>query len=314
MKDFIKYLQQKNLSASTQKYYRLYVERFLYWLDKEPVNATQKDILAYLSHLKNHRNQQNITRRNSLIALNHYFTCLQKNGTTDHNPTALIKIRGTKKKSLHHIFTFDELQQIDDNYYQIFIANFDDTHIPKNQKENARLSKQRNYALLSLLLYQGLQTNELPRIQIDDIDLIKAQIHLTGNRKSNGRTLNLHATQIGVMMNYLQQIRPQIARYYPPDTRQAFLSLPEVSKKTARNPQLKGAIKQLTRQVKSLQAHFINFKQIRASVITHWIKTYGLRKAQYMAGHRYISSTEQYLPNDLEQLTDEIQKYNPFSL
>jgi len=310
MKDFIKYLQQKNLSASTQKYYRLYVERFLYWLDKEPVNATQKDILAYLSHLKNHRNQQNITRRNSLIALNHYFTCLQKNGITDHNPTALIKIRGTQKKTLYHIYSFDELQQIGDDYYNVFVRNFDENHIPKNQRLFSRLNRQRNNAILNILIYQGIRTNELPNIHLNDIDLLKAQI--TIRRKNTSRILNLHATQIGVLMQYLQQIRPQFLAYRSQETEQVFLPLPETGKKHTESTSTKGLTKPLSRQLKKIAPRYTRLAQIRASVITHWIKTYGLRKAQYMAGHKTIISTENYLQNDLDSLTDDIEKFNPF--
>ena len=70
--------------------------------------------------------------------------------------------------------------------------------------------------------------------------------------------------------------------------------------------------KSFTKQVKALDANFLNFKQVRASVITTWLKTQGLRKAQYMAGHRYISTTERYLPNEIAGLIDDISKFNPF--
>lgn len=54
-----------------------------------------------------------------------------------------------------------------------------------------------------------------------------------------------------------------------------------------------------------------NLKQIRASVITYCVKNYNLREAQYFAGHRYVSSTENYLINDLESLQEEVNKYHP---
>jgi hypothetical protein len=31
-----------------------------------------------------------------------------------------------------------------------------------------------------------------------------------------------------------------------------------------------------------------------------------------MAGHRYISSTENYLPNNIDDLIDDIKKLHPF--
>lgn len=51
--------------------------------------------------------------------------------------------------------------------------------------------------------------------------------------------------------------------------------------------------------------------EVRGSVITRWLKAYNLRKVQYMAGHRYISSTEAYQINDLDDLTEAIDKYFP---
>jgi integrase len=71
-------------------------------------------------------------------------------------------------------------------------------------------------------------------------------------------------------------------------------------------------LKKLKKKIQSIDRNFINFQQIRASVVTHWIQTEGLRKAQYLAGHRSINSTESYLPNDLNELMNDIQKFNPF--
>ncbi len=312
MKDFIQYLQQKNLSKSTQDYYQLYIDRFLYWLDKDIIDCTKKDILRYLAYLKNHKNQANITRRNNLIALNHYFTFLLQNNDIANNPTALIKIRGTKKKMLYNIYSFDELEQLNDNFHHVFIRNFDDNHIPKNQRKQAYLSRQRNYVLFSLLIYQGLITSELQKINLNDIDLIKATIHIKGRTKGEQRTMSLNASQIGALMQYVQNIRPQFLAYRTQETNQLFLPLPESGKTTNNSTQISGLIKPLSKQARSIDSKFVNFKQIRASVITYWIKTYGLRKAQYLAGHRHINSTENYLPNDLESLTDDMAKFNPF--
>ena len=55
----------------------------------------------------------------------------------------------------------------------------------------------------------------------------------------------------------------------------------------------------------------ISVSQIRASVITHWLKNHNLRQVQYLAGHRYVSSTEAFLANDLDDLQEEITKYHP---
>jgi integrase/recombinase XerD len=315
MKEFTAYLQNRDLAQATQNIYIRYVNSFLKWYKTEPINCTKKDVLNYLAYLKNKKNQQNITRRNTLLAINHYFTFLLKADLVPTNPTTFLKIRGANKKKLYNIFTYEELTQLADDYYHNFVRNYNDNHIPKNQRKQSFLSKERNYLMLSFLLNQGLTTRELQRINLCDLDLIKATLKITGAKKSNKRNIPLNASQIGSLMHYTQNIRPQFFEYLNTESNQLFLPLPEVGRTKINNteiPDLMGVIKNLTKQVKSLENSFLNFKQIRASVITHWIKTTGLRKAQYYAGHRYISSTENYLPNDLESLTEDIAKFNPF--
>jgi site-specific recombinase XerD len=311
MQNFITYLQAKNYSNTTQKAYIRYVNDFFKWTSKDATQIEKKDILSYLEYLQTTKKQANITRRNSLIALHHYFTFLAQNQTITTAPTTFIKIRGTHKKTLYNIYTSEELTQLYDDFYHTFSRNFNDSHIPKNQQQQSFLSRQRNYVMLGLLLYQGLHTNELQKITLDAIDLNKATIKIPSTRKSNAKTLPLNAPQIGTLINYINVIRPQFLAFCS-ETEQLFFTLPESSKRKTSTQNLIHTFKPLTKQVKSINKNFLNFKQIRASVITHWIKTVGLRKAQYLAGHRHISSTEQYLSNDIESLSDDMNKYNPF--
>ena len=319
--EFISYLQRKNLAQSSITHYTDYINKFFSYCEKEAIQVEKKDILKYLHYLQNKKNHENITRKNRLIALNHYFTFLLKNGKVANNPTTLIKIRGTHKRHLYRIYTPEELEQLYDNYYHHFLRNYDTLcyapsrgGIPANQREQTLLSRQRNYAMLGLLVYQGLHTNELQKIQLNDVDLNKAQIHIKGGQKSNERTLSLNASQIGFLIRYIENIRPKLLTYQEnqSDGQYLFLPLPEASKEKTDSRKLMHTFKPLTKHIKTLDKHFLNFKQVRASVITHWLKTYGLRKAQYMAGHRYISSTENYLPNEIESLSDDITKYSPF--
>ena len=52
-------------------------------------------------------------------------------------------------------------------------------------------------------------------------------------------------------------------------------------------------------------------QQLRTSVFVHWLKMYNLRQVQYMAGHRYISSTESILVNEMDEMTEDIEKNHP---
>ncbi len=67
----------------------------------------------------------------------------------------------------------------------------------------------------------------------------------------------------------------------------------------------------LRRALKKQYPDIKNAKQIRFSVITNWLKTKDLRIVQYMAGHKWISSTERYQTTYLENLQNELKKYHP---
>ena len=309
---FIKYLEAKNLAKTSVDCYVELVNRFFRHTKKEAIQVTKPDILNYLNYLKNSRKQQNITRRNSLIALNHYFTYLFENEQIAKNPCLFIKIRGTRRKMLYKIYSLEELEQLYDAYYQLFVRSFDDSYMPKRNRERSALSKERNALIVSILVYQGAVASEIDKIELTDLDLIKATIRIRGSKRHNERILPLKAAQMGLFINYLQKTRPQLLEYHTKESNKLFLALPEFSKKRTENDSLMDIFKRLGKQLKTIDKQFFNFKQLRASVITNWLKTQGLRKTQYLAGHKWISSTEAYLPNNLDDLTEDINKLHPF--
>jgi len=309
--EFISYLQTKNLAPSSIEHYVREVGLFLAWIDREEIQITKPDVLKYLEYLKDKRRLQNISRGRVLNVLNHYFTFLVGCQQIARNPCAFLKIRGTKPQNLYRLYTNQELTELYDTYFHAFVREYDDSHIPKNQRYLSALSKQRNAVMLSLLINQGTTTKEIDTILLDDIDLMGATIRLHGARKGKDRVLPLAATQIGVLMHYLQNIRPQLLNFQLQESQWLFLTLPSSLNGKSDNDSIMNSFKPLTTQLKSIDQHFLNFKQVRASVITHWITAHGLRKAQYMAGHRQISTTEKYLSNDLTGLTNDINKLHP---
>jgi len=320
-KGFTEYLEGKGLAQATQNEYVSNTKLFFNWAKKEDtctaykvrgIQVTKPDVLKYLEHLKN-KGLQNVTRQNHIIALNHYFTFLYQSGQITENPCLLLKIRGKYKKKLHKIYTPEELDGIFDAYYQLFVRHFDDSHHRhEGQKQYAALGRERNALILSILLNQGTTTKEIDRIKIDDIDLIKATIKIRGGKRLNERVLPLKASQIGLLMQYLQNTRPKLTEYHTSESDKLFLMLPAIGKKKTGGGLMVSVFATLTPQIKTIDKQFFNFQQVRASVITFWIKTQGLRKAQYMAGHSAINTTEKYVTNDIDDLTNDINKLHPF--
>jgi len=67
----------------------------------------------------------------------------------------------------------------------------------------------------------------------------------------------------------------------------------------------------LLKRLKRLNKKVASANQLKASVIVHWLKLYNLRQVQYMAGHRYVSSTESFLVNEMDGMIEDIEKYHP---
>ena len=310
--DFTAYLQSKNLAPSSIVHYVRELALFLAWIDKEEIQITKPDVLNYLEYLKNKRNLANLSRSRVLNSINHYYTFLYQQEQITTNPCLFLKIRGTKQKTLLRTYTTEELTTFCDNFYNCFVRTYDDSHIPKNQRKQSSLSKQRNAVILNILIHQGTTTAEINRLELADLDLMNATLKIHGARKSNARILPLTATQIGVLMHYLQNIRPELQQYHREESEKLFLTLPEYSRQKTDSANLMHVFKPLVNQLKSIDNHFLSFNQIRTSVITNWLKVHGLRKTQIFAGHRYISSTENYKANNLDELINDIDKLHPF--
>ncbi len=314
MEDFKNYLQSKNLRPRTIKEYQQLTNRFIQWYgDDDIINCLKKDILNYLSHLKNNTKQQNIARYNSLIAIRHYFNYLMDIDLINLNPTAFIKLRGLQKKQLHYIYNLEELDQLLDNFYHLHVKTTQEKAEQEQKpqyKHGLTLSykaQMRKYIALQFIVYQGLRSKEVLNLKISDIDFTKATVHVeAGTQRGNARTLPLDRTQIGVLIQYINTIHANINPSLERD--KLFIS---VLKRNTKNVSVTG-LTELSQNLRKIDKKYYSLAQIRASLITHWIKTYGLRKAQYLAGHRSITSTEKYVPNDIEDLADDITKFNPF--
>lgn len=310
MSNFEQYLQSKDLSKSTIKCYNSEVLEFITWCDKENIpveSCTNTEITSYLKHLQN-KGQHNKTRNINLNILKHFFDWQIDEERREDNPAKHIKIRGTKGRTLYPIFTKQELESI---YHSYQVPTQEDPKANRNWFTNYQLSRSRNKAILSLMIYQGLCTDEINRLTLKDVKLKEGTIFIAGTRKSNERTLELKPHQIMELMEYTLQVRQSLQALTPNKTEVYFLPTPAAGKKAITDNDGINIWKRLSQEIRKTNKKFINFKQVRTSVITHWLKQYNLRQVQYMAGHRYVSSTEGYLVNQMEDLQSDIDQFHP---
>jgi len=302
---FVNYLLSKDYSTSTIEQLLKYTTRFLQWIEAEKIpieQITYNDILHYIQSKR-----KNVTQKTIAVEVNslkHYFNYLINENTIAINPTNQIQIKGIKRKILYDILSKVELESL----YKSVEVTEDNNHKDKNQNwfKTSLATQKRNKIIVGLLIYQGLNTSEIQALQLEDIKLREGKIYIAGSRRSQERTLALEAHQIMDIMEYQLKIRAEILQLTGKESKQFFVS-------TGTGEKLHNSIQCLVASLQKQNKKVKNLQQIRASVITHWLKIYNLREVQYRAGHRYISSTESYIINDIEDLVEEVAKYHPLA-
>ncbi|MBN1951607.1 MAG: site-specific integrase [Bacteroidales bacterium] len=154
-----------------------------------------------------------------------------------------------------------------------------------------------------MYIYQGVKTDELKKLQTSHIDLQQGKIHIPGSKRSNSRKLSLKPFQILDLHEYINRVRSELITE---PTDQLFIS-------REGNRNLKNSMHHLFRALRRINPQVRDARQIRSSVIVRWLNNHNLRQVQYMAGHKYVSSTERYAMNNLEELKSEEEKYHPLS-
>ena len=239
--------------------------------------------------------------------LKKYFDWLMSEGEVTDNPCSNIKIKGIKRKVLYEMLSMEELEKLYNDYTtEITIERTEKMKCPPPQQMQT-LARRRNKIILGLIVYQALRSEEITKLQLQDLKLREGKIFITGANRSNERTLKLESTQVFDLLDYINDTRKQILQYkgITEPKQEVFLNIGDSNRFSNSLSMLLTHLKKMNSKVKTID-------QLRASVIVHWLKLYNLRKVQVMAGHRYISSTESYKANNLDDLKEDIKNYHPF--
>ena len=296
MEAFKKYLKQKGYSRSSQESYLQIASMFIEWaesrnMDKEYI--TYAELMEYLKHLKK-RQLRSQTTQHYIIGVRHYFDHLKKEGIIESNPASYVDIQAKQTRKLYPTLNKDQLE----NLYQRF-----DIKGMRNTKPSARASAIRNRIATGLMVYQGLDVTALSTLLKEDVNILDGTIIIRANRLGNRRILALQAKQIIELDRYISQTRKELQTYFKKEDSDLLL--------IHGFSEYRDAHKSVMRRLRRLEPELLVSHQIRASVITHWLKQHNLREVQYMAGHRKVYSTELYQQNDTESLQRDIDRFHP---
>lgn len=288
--DFKNYLIAHEYSSKSIYEHLANIRRVEAWKKENDYRAdalTYNELLSYVSYLQSRKlKPQSINIRLQSVSI--YYEYLKKYEYININTARTLRVKGTAQTIIVNAFSYEELQ----NLYQSYI------HYKKEKKPHSRSVAQQNYTLhkhmvlLGFIIYQGLNTSALTTLQIKDIDLEKGVVHLPGAKRINARILKLEPCQILPLSSYLAILQPTQERLF--------------------KEQMASIVTGVMQELKGIDPKIYSINQLRASVIMNWIKLYGKRKAQYLAGHKYITSTEKYEYQNLDGLTDLLKKHHPF--
>lgn len=300
---FKEWLVLKRYSAATVVTTVGVIEYFRTWAASESINELEEiryqDAMLFMQWSSKHGAGQK-TIANYINHIRKFYQFLMSEGEVKENPVAHIKVQGIKRKVYYDILSPEELQLLDKLYPTNIIVE-EGKNMPPQQQNI--LSRRRNKVMLSLLIYQGLRVEEIAALEVQDLRLREGKITIHSQRRTAARTMQLESHQVYELMDYLHE------------TRKAFLQVHATSSKLflyrSTGSNIHNISLQILKHLRVINSRVKNFDQIRASVITQWLKQYDLRKVQYLAGHKYVSSTEQYKANVIDELQDDITKFHP---
>ena len=309
MAGFEEYLQEEGFKSETIYQHRKYASYFLAWLADTNIALEQvsySEILDFTDHLKKDNSISHVNR--IMLAIRYYFNWLQYEKALSfgeglggaYNPAAGISLKGNIRTIPHDLLSKEELEAL----YESYAVKDERTH--------------RNKVMIGLLVYQALTREELQTLRPENLKLREGKISIPATGKQNGRILNLQPFQIIDLQEYLLIIRPKILAERmdersgrKPDKYQAIADIQRLFVSMNSCEDIKSTLLHLNYALRKLSPKYKHARQIRQSVITEWLKEKDLRTVQYMAGHRYVSSTERYQSNNLEDLKEALDKYHP---
>lgn len=284
------YLQQHYTKASAAAYLR----EITIFINSHPQanKATYQSIIHYLNQQRKVQSSASIHR--ILQSLKKYYNYLVDQEIREDNPTQFIYLKDYNHKALFkgkRLLDSEQLEQL----WQYFLDKKYFQH---------QLLKNRNIALISLLLHQALRSGEITALTTTSIDLQKGVVHVPKTNITRARTLPLERRQLFAFYEYIKTDRAVLL-----DNQSSQALFITRDGRAEKGESLHTHIKRIRHFYKDLT---INPNLIRMSVLRQkFNQGKSLQAVQYFAGHRYPSSTERYKNNELQALQASVLKHHP---
>jgi integrase/recombinase XerD len=298
--DFKDYLQEKiGHTKNTSRYKNNIVNEYLQWLQENEIKIkkmTYSNLLDYIGHLQR-QNKSKSTINYCLKTISVYNNYLVLSGVEVKDIAKAVQLRGITQT--HTLFLAEEeLKSIYENFESY------------NTKGHYMYSDK---LILSLMIYQALDERDIFSLEINHIKLGDGTLYVPSNpRRKESRTLALEAHQILAFKEYIDNYRKPFHKNHSEEISEKLFS-PNADKVHRLHDQIKLMLKALKETAIKTNINITKLYTLRQSRIAIWIKQYGLRKAQYLAGYKTVASVELYQINDISDLQEQIKLLHPLA-
>ncbi len=177
---FKTYLKRKKLIDKSIKRVKDITQKYLHWLQSKNLkieDTRYSDLMNYIGHLQK-TDLKTSTINDYIRCIGHYYDFRGLD-----NVTVGVRLLG-ETRSKYPLFNKEKLDEIYSSY---------------SSKDVVRK------IILGLIIYQGLDRNEVFRLKIDDLDLANGKISVACSLRKNERVLDLKSHQILLFYDYIKK-------------------------------------------------------------------------------------------------------------
>lgn len=285
---FEEYILKKGHTKETVKTYSFEVTPFITMFPDMHTFTFKQVHLALTEYLKNHKNSN--YKNNILAAIKKYYDYLIETGQRNDHPCRTMQFKAVRNNKVIHsdLFSAAELELL------------------MEREERFPMLRLRNQVIVSLLIYQALQIQELENLKVQHINLDEGKVYVQATPSGKRRHLDLHPRQYKIFDSYINESRRELLK----------IESEKLIVGTRGTPITKDQVHYIISTFKPMfPDRNLTPEAIRQSVIANWIneRRFPLEQVQLMAGHAWISTTEKYRQTSADDRRAIVNRFHPLA-
>lgn len=166
---------KENYSETSYKTHKCTINKYLNFAQTKAKTAEYKDILHYIAHLRKNENLTPKTIKHYLSAVKIYYQYLLETGQRNDHPCRELYLKDKISRQI----------KVDNLYSEETLENY----LENCKNDTDEKLKKRNEVIVSLLVYQGLTVAEICNLNVEDINLEKAEIYIKSEDKKESKNI-----------------------------------------------------------------------------------------------------------------------------